>query len=505
LAYVEPAAPRRALPIALVAGGVAVLIALVPLGEKATLAGAIALLVAVVLAIADSARPVFTWPNAIALFVVVIWFVPIRLYELPIELPFNLEPYRLLLLVLVCAWMLQVALRRRRMEAAGRGDPVLLLMGVAIAGTILNFDALSSAELESPINPLLYFLSFLLLWGLVSSTIDRAPTVDQILRALVACAAVVALFALYEARARYNFFDHLDQFVPLLDKQEREVIEIRGGQLRVLASSQHPIALGVALIMVVPIAAYLATRAATRARTWLWVCAALVCSVGAVTTISRTTIMMLLVMLFVALRLRGAAIVRYWPVLLVLPVAIHFVAPGAMGGLYKAFFPKEGLLGDVAGRAGEGGSGRFADVTPGFGLWAQKPVVGSGLGSDIVFEPKEVQLGPAPPVLVIFDNQYMSTLVQLGLLGLLGTISLVWGSVIRLFRAARYSTGPPSDLLTACAISCAGFGVAMFFFDAFAFVQCTLVFVFIAALGLRVGRRERRHARILVASTTPTP
>jgi hypothetical protein len=504
MAYVEPAPRRRVVPTALVVGGLGVLAVLVPLGQKATLAGALAFLIAVVAAIADSARPVFTWPNLIALFVAVIWFVPIRLYALPIELPFNLEPYRLLLLVLICVWWLQVALRRRRLEAAGRGDAVLLLIGVAIAATILNFDALSAAELESPINPLLYFLSFLLLWALVASTIDSAPTVDRILRVLVVCAAVVALFALYEARARYNFFDHLEQFVPVLDRQEREVIEIRGGQLRVLASSQHPIALGVALIMMVPIAAYLATRAATRARTWLWVCAALVCSIGAVTTISRTTIMMLAVMTFVALRLRGAAIVRYWPALLVLPIAIHFVAPGAMGGLYKAFFPKEGLLGDVQGRAGEGGSGRFADITPGLGLWSQKPVVGSGVGSDIVFEPKEAQLGPATPVFVIFDNQYMSTLVQLGLLGLLGTISLVWGSVIRLFRAAKYSTGPPSDLLTACAISCAGFGVAMFFFDAFAFVQCTLVFVLIAVLGLRVAKRYRRPERILVASPMPT-
>jgi hypothetical protein len=33
----------------------------------------------------------------------------------------------------------------------------------------------------------------------------------------------------------------------------------------------------------------------------------------------------------------------------------------------------------------------------------------------------------------------------------------------------------------------------MFFFDAFAFVQCTLVFFFLAALGLRVRQRELRR------------
>ena len=70
------------------------------------------------------------------------------------------------------------------------------------------------------------------------------------------------------------------------------------------------------------------------------------------TTVSRTTVLMLLAMGFVALRLRGAAIVRYWPALLILPIAIHFVAPGALGGLYKSFFPEEGLIGDVSGPRG---------------------------------------------------------------------------------------------------------------------------------------------------------
>jgi O-antigen ligase/polysaccharide polymerase Wzy-like membrane protein len=495
VAYAEPAgAPRRALPIALVSGGAAVLVALLPLGQKATLAGGVAFLLATVLALADSYRPVFTWPNAIAALVLVLWFVPIKLYALPVSLPFNLEPYRLLLLVLVFAWIVQIILKRGRVEAAGRGDPILLLIAVAIVSTIVNFDTLSAVADESPINPVLYFISFLLLFVLLASTVDSLQTVDWILKTLVAGAAVVALCAIYEARTRYNVFDHLSDFVPVLDKQFREIGVTstgRAGQLRVHASAQHPIAFGVALIMMLPVAVYLAKHAATQARARVWVLCGLVCSVAAVTTVSRTTVVMLVAMFAVAIALRGAAIVRYWPVLLVLPIAVHFVAPGALGGLYKAFFPKEGLIGDVQGRAGESGSGRFADIRPGLTLFAQEPVVGHGPGAEIIAEPKETHLGTAPRAVIIFDNEYMRTLVQLGLLGLLGVIALVWGSVVRLFRAARRSTGPPADLLVACTVSCAGFGVAMFFFDAFAFVQCTLVFVFLAALGLRVARMRR--------------
>ena len=496
MAYVEPAPPRRALPIALVVGGATFFVALLPLGEKATVAGAIAFLIAAILAVADSARPVFTWPNAIVTLVAVIWFIPIKLYSLPISLPFNLEPYRLLLLVLVGAWLAQVAIRRGRLDGASRGDPILLLIAVAVTATVVNYDALVAADLtSSPINTAAYFLSFLLIFVLIASVVEDRATVDLILKTMLLCAFVVAVFAIYEARSQYNYFAYLDQYIPLLEKQERDVVELRGGQLRVMASAQHPIAFGVALIMMLPIAVYLAKQASTRLRAKLWVGVGLVCAMAAVTTVSRTTVMMLITMAIVALKLRGASIVRYWPVLLILPVAVHFVAPGAMGGLYKAFFPKEGLIGDVTARAGEGGSGRFADVVPGLKLWAEQPIVGHGLGALIVFDPEETKLGPAPPVAVIFDNQYMSTIVELGLLGFLGVIALVWGSAIRLYRAAKHSTGPPSDLFTACAISCFGFGVAMFFFDAFAFAQCTIIFVFLAALGLRVARVERVSVR----------
>jgi hypothetical protein len=45
--------------------------------------------------------------------------------------------------------------------------------------------------------------------------------------------------------------------------------------------------------------------------------------------------------------------------------------------------------------------------------------------------------------------------------------------------------GTEKELIGALAISCAGFGAAMLTYDAFSFVQSTLVFFIVAALGLR--------------------
>jgi hypothetical protein len=76
--------------------------------------------------------------------------------------------------------------------------------------------------------------------------------------------------------------------------------------------------------------------------------------------------------------------------------------------------------------------------------------------------------------------------VYLGIIGLVGVLWFVWGTVRKLARTAKRLHSIEGDLLVACAAACAGFGVSLAVFDAFAFVQSSLLFFVIAALGLRV-------------------
>ena len=197
---------------------------------------------------------------------------------------------------------------------------------------------------------------------------------------------------------------------------------------------------------------------------------------------------MTFVMLGVAFYLYRGRLVRYWPVLLVFAVAVHLAAPGAIGGLYKSFFPEEGLVADVTGRAGQLGSGRLSDVGPGTELWMEKPLLGHGPGSGeiVIDDPRVVSLGQLPPE-IFFDNQYMNTLVTLGAIGFLAAAWFIWGAARKTVGAARRATGREASLLAACGLAASGFAVGIVFFDAFAFVQATLVFVAVAALGLRVA------------------
>lgn len=506
----QPAAMRQTSPLVFAALGAATLAITLALDPQAAFVGASIFAFAAVLAVRETTTPLITWPNALVGLVFIVWLIPIRLYRLPVELPFNLELYRVAVLMLMVAFVLGVATGRLPLTAAGQGKPLAALAGVVIVSQAVNWSTLDPAGgTPTALKSLSYFLSFFAIFLLVAAGIQKLADATKILGGLVAGAAVVALAAIIESRTRSNLFDHLDNWIPGLVKEQREVLELRGGRLRVHASAQHPIALGVALTMVVPIAVVLAQHAASRARTTWWLIAAGICTLGALVTVSRTIVAMAIVMIIVGLLLRPHQVIRFWPLLLVLPPIAHAASPGTLGALYKSIFPREGLVSDLQGRAGESGSGRLSDIDPGLDLWRDSPLIGHGLGYVATTGVETVAAGATQAVsgfTLIFDNQYMSTLVMLGALGLAAAIWFIWGSAIKLALAARrHREGEEADVVAACALSCAGFAASMFFFDAFAFVQATLIFFIIAAVGLRIRELGLDSAPVIALESRRAP
>jgi hypothetical protein len=488
----DTAPPRRGIPLTLVSVGIVALVAGVSAGPEQAAVGALVLLVACLVALRDIRTPVFTWQNALIALFLFVWFVPIRLYTLSVSLPFNLEPYRAILLVLLFAWAVGLMAHRARVDAAGHGKALAAVALVSLASFLVNIGELDSVE---GVKSLSFMLSYVAVFLLITSMVESVAQAERLISWIVGGAVVVAVAALYEGMTEYNVFNHLDSWIPALDQLPREVTELRGGRLRVLASSQHPIALGCALTMTVPLAVFLARHAGTRAWSRIWTCAAFVIAAGAFATISRTTVLMAVTMFALLLYLRGRSVLRYWPIVVVLGAVVHLAAPGAIGGLYKSLLPEEGVVADLSGRAGQAGSGRLADLGPAGDLWLEKPVLGHGLGTEelVLDDPEVISAGQVPPE-IIFDNQYLNTLVTLGTLGILATAWFTWGAAAKIVGAARRTTGKSGDLMVACGLSSAAFAAGMVFFDAFSFVQGTLLFVVIAAVGLRVAAVCRQEA-----------
>lgn len=488
---------RRDLAALLILLGIVAIGATLPFGPKATVITAATLVAVLLVAIVSRTHAIVTWPNGIGFLLLVVWFVPIKGYALPVDLPFQLEHYRVTILLLLSALIAAAVTRRVQLGLAGRAGVVTTLGVIALLTQMINLDDID-ANTNVPgaaIKALSYFLAYLIVYLIVCSALATTSEIDRVVRFLVVGGACVAASALYEARFGFNVFDHLHEYLPGFERQAREVLEERSGRVRVIASAQHPIALGVALTLVVPQAFYLASRAASKARQRAWLGVACLLAVGAATTISRTTVAMGVLMVIAAAYVKREQVLRYWPVLLLVPIVVHVVAPGALGGLYKQFRPKGGLVADLSGRPGQGGSGRLADVDPAIRIWQRSPLLGHGLGNefpsseDAAFYP-----GKAPPP-IVFDDQYLGSLVMMGALGLAAVVIFFWGGALTLIRRARSMIGPEADLVASCGVSTAGFAGAMLFFDAFAFVQATLVAVVIVAIGYRVYELSPKSGR----------
>ena len=428
------------------------------------------------------------WTRMVALLVLVTWLIPIKSYKLPVNLPFNLELYRLTIIVLLAAWLVAVSAGSAEARAGGRGKIVFVLAAGVTLSLLANLSTINAAGLQTQaVKSLSFFLSYLLAFVLVSSVLDRMDQIVTVLRVTVIGAAIVACEALYESRTHVNLFDQLHTVLPFLVHFGRDNVNVNGGALRVRASAQHPIALGCALVMCVPLALHVATRASSVRRKRAWLLLASVILMGALATVSRTVILMLVAMLVCAFLLYGRKLLRYWPLLIVLVAVTHVAAPGVVSHIFKRFDPNGGLVSQLDSRAGMRGSGRLADLGPGLTAWSSSPLLGRGLGT--VASTGDQLSGPAssqiPTVPIIFDDQYMNSLVSIGVLGVLCVLVFIWGSVARMIRTARRTRGPDSALLGACAMSAAGFGAGMATFDAFTFVQATLMFFIITALGLR--------------------
>ena len=223
--------------------------------------------------------------------------------------------------------------------------------------------------------------------------------------------------------------------------------------------------------MLVPPAIFLAYRR----RSVVWWVASLCLLVGSITAVSRTTVVMLATSGVMILVLRPESR-RLLPLLLPLAVLAQVAVPGTFGTYRQLFFPTGGLVAQQANAAV--GQGRVSSLGPALDKAAERPLLGLGYGTRIPVGEKQNSF--------ILDDQWLSTLLDTGLLGVVAWVWFFWRFGRRTAREGKDDKSDRGWMLTVISASVTSFAVGILFYDAFSFIQVTiLTFVLMLALGAR--------------------
>lgn len=436
------------------------------------------------------------WSWLVAGLVIVVVLIPSDgRYTLGGGLPFQLEPYRVFVALVLVGWIAALLSDRRvKLRRTGFEGPLALILFAIVGSDVLNPGRISGIT-SFVIKSLSLEASFLLIIYMVMSVVRERRVLESIMKVLVVAGCLEAIGAIVQRKLNYNPFDHLHLLLPIFRFNVVLVANnVRGGTIRATASAGHPIELSATMAMLLPFAIYLAVK---RRHRMYWVAAVLLLA-GDFAGGSRTGLISILVMLAVFLWLRPRETLRCWPALIPLLLIVHFLDPGALGGLYEGFFPQGGIVAQQSQTfIGPGGvqenANRLSRVGPELQNFENyNPLFGEGFGTRVT---GRTSLTAAQPTGVldyaingqsnptasednaeILDDQWLGTLLETGILGIAGWVWMFVRLIRRLGARAKLERGSPDGWLpVALAAAAAGFASSMFFYDAFAYTQATFL------------------------------
>lgn len=427
-------------------------------------------------------RWIFTWPTMLIAVAAIIMFVPVRRYAFPVPLPFALEPYRVIIATLLVA--IAIAVIGKRSLPRARVPflwPTVAFLSALTFSVVVNVVDLTRSGLVLGAFGGVFQMAFLLsLAWVIRQLLTSERMVHLLITFIVWAGVVVAFFALVERVTKVNVFLMLQYFLPLVLLRD-EGTSLRAGGARSYASSQHPIALAVLLCMIIPLAIYLSKYASRPlhpiTRKLVYGFAIVVMFAGMMTAVSRTGVVVLGVMFLLTLILRPRLALTLG--LLALPVALLGAAllPKIFASMVLSFLDTDSLISSQYASPGLKGQGRLADLGPAGAEFIQAPFVGTGPGSRIV-------VGDTANSYIL-DNQVLGTLLEAGIVGVLGlAILMLLPPLTLLSRVMRTTVEPKYAMLGfAVAVSMAGYVAAMFFYDAFSFIQTLMLLMVMFAIG----------------------
>ncbi len=419
---------------------------------------------------------VLPWLAALAIGTVLL--VPIDSMTLPIPLPFDARPDRLLLVACFSIWAL-VALVRLPAGSRGTGYrygavEVLLvaLAGVAVlsvARSLNDLEILGEASLA--VGKLVLLGSYLGFYLLIVGTV-RASEVQAFVRLVVALATIAAIGTILEYATGHNlFFSLASTLSPPGTRVTPSDLVAPGGRPDVTGPARHGLAVSAMLAMILPLAVVGAAFARARRDRILYGAAALLLFGACITTFRRSGIVLPFIACSAVTFGGGRRMLPVVGVFVVLLTAVPVLAPGAVSEITAQFST---TTSDTARESIQGRTADYPAVVPDVRATA---LLGRGFGS---YEARRYRF---------LDNQYITMLIETGIVGTVLYLLVILSGAARGLRLALRRAGPAHWIGLAAFGSCLAYLAANAFFDTIAFPQAPYAFLLVVALA-GIARQE---------------
>jgi hypothetical protein len=416
----------------------------------------------------DWPRTTRVLPWLVAALLAMVWLVPFNLIQLSVSFPIDLKLDRLLLPLVVGAWVLALAVggpTAPRLRFSWIHAALGACAAVACLSLILQATELSGAlELESGIKQLTLLASYIALFVVVASVVRRSE-VPAFMSYTLALAVICALGTLFEYRFQYNaFYEMSDKVLPgifTVGEAESAALDAIGRRV-VRGPAEIPLEAVAMMVMALPIAlvGLMHTRA-WRGRLLYGLAAALLLA-AMLSTFRKSAFMAPISVGLTLAYFRRRELLRLAPLAVALVLMIPVLAPGALGSVAFQLRGDRLSVNTVSDRTAD-----YDAIRP--DVWTN-PALGRGYGT---YDHTSYR---------ILDMELLQQLVEMGVLGLAAYLLLIVAIVAVARRPIRSRRPVEAPVALAAAATAVAFLVLSTLFDIMSFPHCPYIFLWIAAL-----------------------
>jgi hypothetical protein len=415
--------------------------------------------------LADWPRTTRLLPWSIAFFLAMVFLFPFDSTDLPIPLPLDATLDRPVLGLIVAIWIASasslIGVRRLSMGPVHWAFAIFAL--IAVTSVLLNFPTLQRLEqVDVPVKKLALLFSYGLLFSVVASSL-RPTEVRRLIVFMVGLASITAIGVIVEYRTGFNaFYTWGEKLLPGVTPPADIGTYDSIGRKTIVGPTIHPLAAAMMLSLVLPFAVMGLLRTEDRrAKVFYAVAAALMIGAAAATQ-RKTAFIVPAICLVVLTAYRPRMLLKRAPLGVLLAVGIAVAAPGALAGVVDQLKPSAftGVLTT---------QDRISDYDAIRPEVINHPLFGRGYDS---FDQKRYR---------ILDNQYLTLIVNVGILGVLGYLGIMLSAFLLAHRCARSYDPDRAWFGPAAASAVIGLTIGSALLDTLALPQLPYLFCFLAA------------------------